>query len=198
MRSPLLARVLFACLLSPSALWAQSRVEPAPSTLVPREPPLRFGVAGTVSGGRFAHSSDPAPQGDVWVAGPGVAIDLGVQFNDRLAAYAHGLAASCVFLSAGALEAMVEYSPTPLYSVALGVGWTGFLNLPFDSDSSARAKGWSGLSIPMIVALNLGAGRQPSGRVAAFRLGGEAAVGISPGSGDSALRVSFNIGYVSM
>ncbi|MEZ4409894.1 MAG: hypothetical protein R3A52_25980 [Polyangiales bacterium] len=186
-----------ACLSMPSSLRAQQRFAEAPPTIAPTGPRFRFGIGGTLAVGAASRHYNTDAQEDVSVVAPGLALDLGVQINDKLAVYGHSILASCFFFSIGAIEGVVEYTPTPLISLGTGVGWTGMAVVSFLPTTSTGSGSWEGVSIPLIAALNFG-GRGPRGGFRAFRLGLETAFAFSPDGEGSGMRASLNLGYVSM
>lgn len=197
MRSLLAPCLLCANLLLPASLLAQPLAEAPPAAPPTDRVRPRFGVAGNIAGGGLTRTNDPNLDGNVFSAGIGVTLDFGVQINDRLAVYGHGLLSTSLITNLAALSGVVEYSPTPEFSLGAGVGWMGLAVVNPLRHGGSEDPSWGGLSIPLIAAINLG-GRQPSGRVAAFRLGVEGALGLSPGTDDVAFYTSLNIGYVSM
>ena len=171
--------------------------------VAPKESPrFRFGIAPNLTVGLV----DAAEQGvSTGMFGVGLTLDLGVQVSRNLAVYARGSASTLILLNQASLYGVVEYSPVDGISLGTGLGWDGMATLFVYSDveaccGSGRSvrSNWGALSIPAIVGFNFGQRDASNGRLRAFRLGLEGAVGVEPGSGAVGWHAALSLGYVSM
>lgn len=136
--------------------------------------------------------------------GVGLTLDLGVQFNRNLAFYARASGSTLIVLNQASLYGVIEYSPVEGVSLGTGLGWDGMAALFYSDVEACWGSGrsvrnrWSALSIPAIVGFNFGHRDAMNGRLRAFRLGLEGAVGVEPASGAVGWHAALSLGYVSM
>jgi hypothetical protein len=136
--------------------------------------------------------------------GVGLTLDLGVQFNRNLAFYARASGSTLIVLNQASLYGVIEYSPVEGVSLGTGLGWDGMAALFYSDVEACCGSGrsvrnrWSALSIPAIVGFNFGHRDAMNGRLRAFRLGLEGAVGVEPASGAVGWHAALSLGYVSM
>lgn len=219
-----LASLAFALLVTPSLASAQTIADapwapppPAYDAAPHAQPPSLFGGEGVVapresSRFRFGLATnltvglvDARAQGvSTGMFGVGLTLDLGVQVSRRLAFYARASGSTLLVLNQASLYGVVEYSPVDNLSLGTGLGWDGMAAF-FMSDAEACCgsgrslrSNWSALSIPAIVGFNFGQRDASNGRLRAFRLGLEGAVGVEPGSGAVGWHAALSLGYVSM
>ncbi len=190
--------------------WAQpptwgAPAPPPPAAVAPVEGPrFRFGIAGNLTVGLVDARAQHVSTG---VFAPGLTLDLGVQINRSLAVYARGSVATIFVLNQASLYGVVEYTYDDHFSFGTGIGWDGMSNL-FSGDAVAVAprdpsfvptrSRWSALSFPAIVGFNFGRRNEATGRLRAFRLGLEGALGVEPSSGAVGWHAALTVGYVSM
>ncbi len=161
-------------------------------------PRFRFGVAAGASLSRALTTGDGVETLDV-------TLDLGAQLNDRTALFAHVAGGWWQMTHRASVSAVIELTTVDLLSFGAGVGWDHFVD-----DNTARClyvdpnrytcghRVWNGLSIPLIVSLNLGGRSTDSARRRGLRLSLEGALGIDPRTGEGAAHASVALGYVAM
>jgi len=170
-----------------------------PSALPPPtaslEPRLRFGFAPSGTVGRVLDTNAGV---DVHVWAPGLTLDLGVQLRDEVAAYLHGQLSYLVTMGQASVYAVGEWTPRRWVSMATGVGFDAMGGGQCIECPGGPRGTWSGISVPLIVALNLGPARPTGSYRHAFRVGVENAVGIEPTTGVFGWRLSLMLGYALM
>lgn len=163
------------------------------------DPRFRFGVAAGASLLR-AHTATLEFSFDA-------TLDLGVQLNDRIALFAHGSVGAGSLSNRASTYAVIELTPVDLVSIGTGLGWDHYV---FDHEGRCFAEAidpvtlscshhvWNGMSVPLIVSLNLGGRGNEHARRHGLRLSVEGAFGVNPSTGDDAWRASVALGYVAM
>jgi hypothetical protein len=151
--------------------------EPIDQSLRESAPRVRFGIAG---GWLFGAGESSKSTRETSSNVGGVA-DIGVQFGDPYAAYVHGeVGPSLVHAAAYAIG---EWAPLQWLSLGTGIGVDWIKNdqqyvVSPNSTVLVPAGTWTGVSIPIIAALNIGGRPAWLVRRSVFRIELEAATGI--------------------
>ena len=138
---------------------------------------LRFDIAGGFALG-WAHSS----RVDTGALVPTLVVNLGVQFGDKAAVYAHVEGGSLLFMNQGGAYLVGEWTPDRQVSLGTGLGYESMNNESCCGSDSVRNE-WSALSVPLLINFKLGAPPPEKARRADLRLGLEAAAGLEPSTG---------------
>ncbi len=120
-----------------------------------------------------------------WVHGFGAQGSFGVELGEHRALYARGQFSTADWgLQEAAAYAVGEWTPIPVVSLGSGIGYEvleppGSSNALYPSAGGPTAH-WDGLSVPLLVGVNLHDWRAPDGVTrTVLRLGIEGALGIS-------------------
>jgi hypothetical protein len=108
---------------------------------------------------------------------PTLVVNLGVQFGDKAALYAHVEGGSLLFMNQGGAYLVGEWTPDRKVSLGTGLGYesmNGFWSCGCDGVRNE----WSALSVPLLINFNLGVPHPEKARRAAMRLGLEGAGGL--------------------
>ena len=165
---------------------AQEPAAPSAEVVInSNSPRLRFGIGGALGAGGSGGS-----QG-TFGFGLGLALDLGVQFNDRSAFYWHSVATTLVY-SAFAETAVVYEHTWNDVSLGAGVGWTLW-------GTAFANPGRGGLQIPLIFGWHPLKRRENSSVLSGFALNVE--LGLSPygvqnGQTESGISGALTAGWV--
>jgi hypothetical protein len=151
--------------------------EPIDQSLRERDPRLRLGLAGALVAGVGETSKSTRETS----ASAGGSADIGIQFGDPYAVYFHGEVGTTGRHAAA--YAVGEWAPIQWFSLGAGIGvdWIKSdlprVYLP-NSSAFVPTGTWTGASIPIIAAFNLGGRPAWQARRSVFRIELEAATGI--------------------
>ncbi len=190
---------VFVLLSAPDAFAqdAGAAAEPPDAICVDRAAPrVRFDLAGTFTAGEAQSSMV-----DSFALGPGLAIDLGAQFGDHAAVYARAEVSTIFPFTLGAAGYVVaEWTPARRFSVGSGLGFDTMLRYcqgcrpPYDRNPS-----WTGVSFPLLLALNLGRMVSPTRATRrALRLGIEGAGGYEAATNTVGWHSTLSVGVAWM
>ncbi|MDP9149154.1 MAG: hypothetical protein M3O36_04325 [Myxococcota bacterium] len=156
------------------------RAEDIPSA-DPAASRIRVGAAGTLVGGDASGRNASTA-----MAAPGLAVDLGIQLNDPVAIFVRAEFATDLFTTQGGGYLVAEWTPRQWLSVGTGAGYDMIYLLGY-GNCSAKTFGpcsgnrfWSGPSIPLVWAFNLGRRDAHRARRRLLRLELEGAGGYQP------------------
>lgn len=182
---------LLAALLAPSLASAQE-LSALPDLR------LRFGLS---AGGTYARTL--GAYGGTITAD--ATLDLGGQINDRFALFAHVSGGWLFQFHRASAYLVFEVTPTDRLSFGTGVGWDFFgddaeancVTVSTNSYGCGHAR-WNGVSVPLVVGINLGGRVAGSTRRSGARITLEGALGADPTTGEAAGHASLSVGYVTM
>jgi len=182
-----------------------SKTLPAPEDSAKDGPRFRFGIAGAVAGGRASGVTSAGTRVSSAVLGPGLQLDLGAQLRRDLAVFVRGEGASILWFSGASAYLVAEWTPIRLLSVGTGLGADTMVgpyfaagDCPAGSYCPPERTGWTGLSVPLVVGLQLidAADWEGHRRTSALRLGLEVAAGVEPRSWVFGWHANLTAGFV--
>ncbi len=114
---------------------------------------------------------------------PTLQLDLGVRINRNVSVYARGEVGTIVLAGQAAAYAIAEWTPVPRVSLGTGIG--------ADAMAAWGDGPWSGVSIPLILGLDVTRWNR-----SALRLGLEAAGGLDPSTSFYGWHAALTCGWV--
>jgi hypothetical protein len=134
----------------------------------------------------FGRGSQPGTSGaevDAGALNPTLHLDLGVRINPYVSAYARGEAGTIILASQAAAYGIVEWTPMPRLSLGTGIG--------ADFMVVSGGSGWSAVSIPLIVGVDVNSWNR-----SVLRIGLEVAAGLQPSTSTYGWHAALTFGWV--
>jgi hypothetical protein len=140
---------------SAAALLGTASTAHADPDAAPRESadPLRPRLGAALGWVYGVAPRGPASNSDTAVAfNPTIQVDLGLQISPRAGVYLHGEIGTIILANQAAVYVVGEWSPVGWLSFGTGVGWDGMADWCGDCNA---APGWSAVSIPVLVGIDV-------------------------------------------